>query len=579
VSIASHGAVTAERPRDTGARPLLLTRLGRLHAVWAFALYLAVVVLLERRALAHLGSVCACTPGPDPTEYMWAMVWFPHAILHGLNPLVTHELWAGSGGFDLARATFTPAEALIAWPITSLAGPVVAFNTLAILAPAVGAWFAYRLCFYITGKPGASIVGGYIFGFSSYELSQLLGHLQLSVTFAIPALVLLTLKRIDAVISARRYVVLTAVLLVFQLLTSTEVLLTATCLAAVALAYAWLITPPDSRAPITRVVRELLAAYALMAIVCSPYLYYALSRAGITNGPISADGLSFFIPTWLTGLGASPFLSVSRDFPGNLAEQGTYLGLPLIAIVAAYVIPNRTKRATRVLVAVLGVTVVWALGYYLYVDGHRTIRLPWSLFEHVPFLKLVITVRLGVYIALVCAVIASMWLAAPSKHRAGRWLLAALAVAFLFPNVDASFPGSRLQVFTARYATPQFFATRLYRRYLRPGEIVLPLPFGSVGYSLLWQARTDMYFRLASGRFRYPPPTYPQPISSELMGRAPLTPNAPSLLRAFLVSERVSAVVADPASGQPWLGVLGRLGLRPISTGGVLLYRIPRHVL
>jgi hypothetical protein len=546
--------------------------------VWAFVLYAAVAILLEGPAVAHLGSVCACTPGPDPTEYMWAMVWFPHAILHGLNPLVTHELWAGSGGFDLARATFTPAEALIAWPITALAGPVVAFNLVAILAPVLGAWFAYRLCFYITGRVGASVVGGYLFGFSTYELSQLLGHLQLTVTFALPAAVLLTLRRLDGGITARRYVVLMAALLVFQLLTSTEVLLTATCLGAVALGYAWAIAPAEARGAIAGVVRSLLLAYGLMAIVCSVYLYYALSRSGITNGPIPADALSFFIPTWITGLGASPFLAVSRNFPGNLAEQGTYLGLPLIAIVVAYAISHRAQRGARVLVAVLLVTVIWSLGDHLYVDGHSTIGLPWSLFSGLPFLKLLITVRLGVYISLVCAVMAAIWLAGSGGRSAGRWLLAALAVAFLFPNLGASFPGSRLAVFTSRLQTPPFFATGLYRHYLRPGEIVLPLPYGSRGYSLLWQARTDMYFRLASGRFRYPPPAYPQQISNELMGRAPLSADAPSLLRAFLVSERVSAVVADPSSGGPWLGVLGKLGLRPTSVGGVLLYRIPRRV-
>jgi hypothetical protein len=130
-------------------------------------------------------------------------------------------------------------------------------------------------------------------------------------------------------------------------------------------------------------------------------------------------------------------------------------------------------------------------------------------------------------------------------------------------------------MFNAPLTTPAFFASGLYRDYLRRDEIVLPLPYGSYGYSLLWQARTDMYFRLASGRFRYPPASYPQQIANELMGRAALTPNAPSLLRSFIVSERISDVVADPAQSEAWLGVLARLGLRPVSVGGVLLYRIP----
>ena len=503
------------------------------------------------------------------------MVWFPYAILHGLNPLVTHLQWAGSAGFNLASDAFTPGEALISWPLTAIAGPLVSFNVLSILAPAVGAWFAYRLCFYLTRAPAASILGGYLFGFSSYELGQLLGHLQLSVTWAIPAAVLLTLKRLDGVITTRRYVPLLAAVLAFQLLTSTEVLLTLTCLGAVALACGWMFSARDGRLRVTGVLPGLLAAYGVMAVVCSPYLYYSFSGTALNNGQFAADALNFVIPTWITRIGSDRFFSVSTAFPGNLVEQGAYLGLPLIVIVAAYAIQSWRTRAARILLAVLVVAVAWALGDHLYIDGHPTIALPWLLLWHLPLLKQVITVRIGVYVSLVCAVIASLWLAAATRHRWRRWLLAALAVVFLAPNINARLPGTSVLMYNVRLTTPTFFATPLYRRYLRRGEVVLPLPYASYGYSLLWQARTDMYFRLASAHFRYPPASYPQEITNELMERTAVTPNAPSLLRSFIISERVSAAVADPTASGPWLAVLGRLGLRPLSIGGVLLYRIP----
>jgi len=503
------------------------------------------------------------------------MVWFPYAILHGLNPLVTHAQWAGSGGFNLAQNAFTPAEALISWPITAIAGPLVSFNILSILAPAVGAWFAYRLCLYITENPAASILGGYLFGFSSYELGQLLGHLQLSVTWAIPAAVLLTLKRIDGAVSTRRYVSLMTATLVFQLLTSTEVLLTLTCLGAVALLCGWLFSTRDGRLRIADALPAMLAAYGLTAVVCSPYLYYVFSGIGLTNGHYASDALNFVIPTWITRLGAGHFYSVSSGFAGNLVEQGTYLGLPLIVIVAVYAIQSWRQRAARVLIAVLAVAVVWALGDHLYIDGHSTIALPWVLLWHLPLLKQVITVRIGVYISLACAVIASLWLAAATRHRWRRWVLAALAVAFLAPNINARLPGTSVLMYNVRLTTPRFFATSLYRRYLHRDEIVLPLPYASYGYSLLWQARTDMYFRLASAHFRFAPASYPQEIANELMEQAAVTSNAASLLRSFIISERVSAVIADPSQSGPWLGVLARLGLRPLSIGGVLLYRIP----
>ena len=542
-------------------------------------LYVAIAVLFEHPAIAHLNSVCACTSAStDPTQYMWSMVWFPYAILHGLNPLVTHEIWVAPGGFDLAGATSTPAEALIAWPVTAIAGPLVAFNILTTLAPAVGAWFAYRLCLYVTRSPAASILGGYLFGFSSYEFGQLLGHLHLTVVFAVPAAVLLTLKRIDGVIGARRYVLLMALVLAFQLLTSSEVLVTLTGMGILALGCALLLSDPPDRRRIAAVLPELAGAYGVMAVVCSPFIYYELTGPAITGGPYSADALSFFIPNVLTHLGAQQFLAVSSAFPGNTSEQGTYLGLPLIAIVAGYAIARWREPATRILLAVLGLAVIWSLGDHLYIDGHRTIRLPWIAFWHLPGLKLLITIRIGMYIALLCAVIAALWLSAPSRHAARRWLLAAVSVAALFPNIGARNAGVRTSVFQTSYPTPAFFATDLYRRYLRRDEIVLPLPYGgsSYGVSLLWQARTDMYFRLASGSFGYTPPSYPEPIAYELTQQMPLTANAPSLLRSFIATERVSAVVADPVHSGPWLGVLARLGLHPVSAGGVLVYRIPR---
>jgi hypothetical protein len=575
--------VVGDVVRIDDSEPRLLSRALRLDGLWAFVFYLAIGVLVERSSLIHLNSVCACTTNPDPSEYIWALAWFPHAILHGLNPFVTHELWAGSGGSDLALATFTPAEALVAWPITAVAGPLVAYNIVAILAPVVGAWTAYRLCLYLTRKPAASIVGGYLFGFSSYELGQMLLHLQLSVTFVIPAAVLLTLKRIDQAITARRYVALMAVFLAFQLLTSTEVLFTLTCMGALALSCAWFVAPAEHRVRIRQAVLGLMMAYGVMAIACSLYLYYAVSHPEVANAPISADALSFFIPTWITAVGSRSFLSVSRSFagtgfPGDLAEQGTYLGLPLIAIVADYLIRNRQHYATTVLATLLSVAVLWTLGDHLLIDGHATIQLPWAYLSHFPLFRFVIPIRVGVYTSLLCAVIASLWLARRGPHLTHAWLLAGLAVALLFPNIRASLPGSRQPLFTARYVVPGFFSSDLYRRYLRPGEIVLPLPYGQNGYSLLWQARTDMYFRLASGRYPVPPATYPQQIANELMGHAPVTPTAPSLLRAFIRSERVEAVVADPAQSAPWLGALAKIGLRSVTVGGVLVYRVPVSV-
>src|SRR5690348_7665275 len=60
----------------------------------------------------------------DPKLFAWMFAWWPHAIVHGENPLVTHVIWAPSG-YDLVWATSIPALALAFWPLTALAGPIV----------------------------------------------------------------------------------------------------------------------------------------------------------------------------------------------------------------------------------------------------------------------------------------------------------------------------------------------------------------------------------------------------------------------------------------------------------------------
>ena len=551
--------------------------LGAHHAVTALIVYVAAVVLIERRAVLHLESVCACNGSADPAAYMWALAWWPHAIFHGLNPLFTHEIWV-PGGFDLARAASVPAAALAAAPITAIAGPVAAYNVLSLLAPVLGAWFAYRLCLYVTKAPAASILGGYLFGFSSYELGHLLGTLNLVFTFAAPVVALLTLMRLDGAIGPRRYFALMAVVLIVQLLLSTEILLTLTCMGAVALAAGFVLGGPEARRAIAGLIPPLTGAYALMVVVCSPFLYYALF-VGVPystgwGAQFPTDSLAYLVPTSFTWLGGHRFVSVSSSFLGNLAENGAYVGLPIVLIVAAFAVERFRTRAAKIMLAVLAVAVLWSLGDRLYIAGHPTIRLPWSLFGRLPLLNQLLPNRIAVYVALACAVIVACWLSGPGTGSPWRWALSLLAVVFLVPNTGVQYMGTTATAFHARISEPSFFGD-VYRRYLHPGEIVLPIPYGPAGRSMLWQARTGMYFRMASGNIAIQPSSYASdPIVVQLLANTP-APGAPAELRSFIVRRRVTAAVVDFRQAGAWPRVLSRLGLQPLSVGGVLLYRIP----
>ncbi len=56
------------------------------------------------------------------------------------------------------------------------------------------AWAAFLLCRHLTGRFWPSLVGGYLFGFSSYELGHVLGQPQLTAVFAVPLIALVVVR-------------------------------------------------------------------------------------------------------------------------------------------------------------------------------------------------------------------------------------------------------------------------------------------------------------------------------------------------------------------------------------------------
>jgi hypothetical protein len=584
VSQRAPSVAAAPMPRATSETPPLLFLRLVVGGSWvAFGLYALLSVALQYRTLLNMGGSCTCEGG-DPVAFMWALRWFPYAIAHGVNPFVTHVLWTGSSGLNLAGVTSIPGVAIVAAPITLLAGPLVAFNVLQLAAPALCAWSAYRLCRYITRANGPSLVGGYLYGFSSFELGQLLGHMHLTLGFCVPLAVLVTLECYDNVITARGYVVRMALLVVAQLLISSEVLLTASVLGLIWATLAWSFAEPAQRRRVSDVFVLALGACVIAGIICSPQLYYEFKAPPNAQGVgLSADVLNLVVPTHLNLLFGGVLHGVSENFPGAISEQGSYLGLPLIVIVASYAMRLRRKdRTAELLLSLLAVTIVWSLGATLIVAGHRGIHLPWSLFHRIALLAQVLPVRIASLSALLCAIVATKWLAEPHRRPLVRWGLAGLAVLFLLPNPWVEL-GSGRSAYHAKPDVPRFFTSGLYRRYLRSGEIVVPLPYNEQGPSVLWQADTDMYFRMASGHFGVIPDLYADevPIVSELRG-SPFDPFVTGELRAFLATHDVGAVIIEQhqsqlslASPARWLPVLARLGLTPITVGGVLLYQVP----
>jgi hypothetical protein len=508
--------------------------------------------------------------GYDPQIFIWAFAWWPHAIAHGLNPFVTHAVWAPDG-VNLAWTTTVPGLALLFSPLTAIVGPFASYDTAAILMPAVAAWTAFALCRYLARSLWAAIVGGYLFGFSSYLLAQGGGgHLQLSSVFLLPLVALLVLRFLDSDLDVRGLVLRLGPVLGLQLLIGTEVAFTMTLGLAIALALGFGLVPAR-RPRIAALLAPLAGAYVFGALLTSPFLYFLLSdfRRSLVGNPDGylADVVNFVVPTKIVYAARAWASPISAHFPGNVTEEDAYLGVPTLLAMALYARGRLRTPGVQFLLVALTAAVVVSLGVEATVDGHGLFPMPWRLVHRLPLFENVLTSRLTVYVALIAAVMAALWVAA---RPAGplRWLLPVAAVL-------ATFPYPARGGFATGYSVPAFFTDSAYRACVPAGSIVLPLPIREFGDELLWQADASFRFDMAGGEIGpVIPPSFETPGAMEhVTDGKPVRAGEAGVLRAFIAAKHVTTVVVDGTQAKSWSAALDRIA-KPRAAGGVVLYTV-----
>jgi hypothetical protein len=508
---------------------------------------------------------------------VWAFDWWPHAVWHGLNPFYSHLVYA-PGGFDVAHGELVPGAALLLAPVTAIAGPLFAFNLAMLLSPVLAAFFAFLLCRRLTGAFWPSLLGGWLFGFSTYMLGQLTSHPALTLVFLVPAIVHLVVRALAGELRGWRLVALLAAALTLQFFFSAEVFVTFTMFAAVALVLAYALGDGTARARLRGVLGPVALAYALTAVLSAPYLYYALKPGGLPVLPwrtdkFSNDLLAFFVPTQITQAGGLRFLSTSREFTAGHVEGGAYLGLPLLALAALAAWRGRRRLEVQVMLGTLLVVAVLTLGGQLHVGGAKSVPLPWAAVHELPVLGLMTPSRFVVYAFLIAAVLAATLLAARGRH-IGAWLLAALCVVSLWPAIGRDYWRSTADV-------PRLFATSAYRGEIRPSDTVLALPVGIAGQSMLWHGMAHLDFKLAGGYLvapEAPNPYKDDPIYPTLTYGTPV-PGQQRAAARFLADHHVTvaALDADAAASSPWVPMLQQLGWQAKTVAGAVLLR-PRGI-
>jgi hypothetical protein len=550
--------------------------------------------------------------GGDVAQESWFLDWTSFAVLHGHNPFVTNFV-EYPGGANLAQNTTMPLLGILAAPVSWITGPIGAANLMFWLAPTASAASGYFVLRRCVRRAPAAFVGGLFYGFSPYMVAQAIGHLNL-LFVPLPPLILwflyaLLVRRTG---DPRRWGAALGLAAAAQFLISPEILLDTVVVAAIGLVVLALAGPR----PAVRAARHAYAGVVVAGSVCAlivaypAYLFLAGPNryTGSAHGayPFPSDLLSLVVPDTNQMLAPGSIVSIGNRFVmGDIVENGGYLGIPLLVVLAVITIRWWRVPLVRFSAVMAGITWVLSLGPRLTVDTHVTsIPLPFALLDHLPLFPSLVDARLGLFtdlfVAVLLAVGVDRFLGGLEVVRSRRrrpgphpGVVAGILAAVALLVVASLVPPWPMPAFPV--SAPAFFSSAAVHR-IPPGGIVLayPYPAGQNDDAMLWQAADSMGFRLIGGTLLVPDATgaasfdpFPRGgeavaaalVGSDLgVGPSSLSPGVPTAppstaqVRAFLVRFGVSTVLFHPTGADPSAArrlFVDALGPPDVSTGGV----------
>jgi hypothetical protein len=499
----------------------------------------------------------------DPNFYVWCLRWWPYAISHGINPYYTYQIGVPVG-HNLAWVTTIGPLALLAWPLTAAAGPVVSFSLLVALTPPLSAWAAFVLCRRLTGRFFPALAGGAVFGFCAYTMNHTTaGQLNVTFTLLLPLMAYIVVLWRDRVIGPRVFVALLAVTMALQFYLFLETFADLTAILGIGLLVGYAVAGKAARPQVARLSRLIGLAFAITAVLIAPYIAFALTHVppkfvhvsglDLASLVVPRPGSSTFGLSWL-GRGGAPV--------GEGAEG--YVGIPLLLIAVGLAVFAWRSRVTRFLTVMLAVTILASLGPAVYVKSKELVGLPWGRVWMLPILRSAFPSRVMVFAFLILAVMTALWMAGPRRWHWARWPLAALAVAAVVLDIPNFGIAHRSDV-------PRFISASWYRNQLWPRETVLVISqVGNAG--MLWQAESNFYLRLAGGYINAViTPRTDLPLAVQNLDFA--TPLYVEQFRAFIRRADIGAILVQADAAPRWIGIFPRLGLKGQLVGGVLIYR------
>jgi hypothetical protein len=550
-------------------------RVAGLRPVWkglgAYLLYQAIACLIWLPPIgAAIGTRYVGDGWADARLYQWALAWTPWALRNGQSPLSAGNIFAPDT-VNLTWVTTVPSLGIVSYPLQRMFGSLVTLNLLMLVAPALAAWGTYLVCFRLTKRFWASVLGGFFFGFSTYMAGHMTDHLNLVFIFPVPLAVYLVIRRVEGSLGRIWFVALLTVDLVFLFGTSTEVFATSAVFGAVAFVLALAFGPKRVRLLETGLFIGL--AYLLCAALMWPFL-----RSALDNAPSQAlrptdrtviDLASWVTPREHTWLGGGDYPQITGRFTASAQEDAGYVGIAALVMVLGFAITEWRRRSTWALLAFLLIVATLSAGATLLILGRPTISMPGRWLTDAPLLRHATAQRFPVYAALALGVIAALWLTrARGRWAWVRWVVVVAAAAMVIPVAEP----------TASHAfgtIPGFFTNGELQQQIQRGETVMAVT-ERPGTELAWMAASDFWYRSPQGYIGpIPPPYEGQPLFRGLAVNQlnPYIPT-PEMFAEWLTARGVTAVLVDDDAAWKFEPLLRSVGLAPVYDGdGVTVWR------
>ena len=510
------------RPSRSGRR---LGPLPSVHPAIAFSAVLLVYVALAVLAFGPISpwnnhrlpeTLMGGGGFGDPAQMTWFLTWTPYALLHGLNLFHSNYL-NYPHGVNLTENTLAPLLGLLGAPVTLTLGPIAAFNVLIRLAFASSALSMYGLLRTWVRRPVA-FVGGLLYGFGPYSVTQGQSHLNL-VFIPLPPLIIWCLYRLVSgrVTRPWRTGVLLGLLASAQFFIDAEILLLLGFTVAVGAVAAALSQPKRFVTRLHALAVAAGAAIGVFTVLCGyPISLMVLARDRLSGTVQPIPILQFYrgdlaglvVPTMNEFVKPTKLVAVSSAYVGgNLTENVGYWSAPFLVLFVLLLVVRWRDTLVRNAGVMAFIAVVMSLGPQLIINTRVTaIALPESLFTHLAFFDNVVPARFA-FVAWLFAVLAvavgiERELAqrrVGDRHR--NRIVGATALALATASIVMLWPTTPFVTVAANFPPDTSSLLAVIPR----GSVVLTYPYPVVfdTEAQSWAAQSLMRFRLLGGYATY----------------------------------------------------------------------------